>query len=183
MFDKINKYVRMGFKRKGLSILGVMPYQRRLALPTMREIYEEVKIKLLCGEKYLDNTVDKILIGAMEVKKALKYVVDNSLVITPSDRDDMIKAMIDMQACRLKKTCKISGMVLSGGMMTSSRIITELEKYRIPTLLHEGDTYSIAAKIHSMKVKIKPEDKNKIDIIIKMVNRYVDIDSIIKSIS
>ena len=182
-FKKIGKLVKMGFGKKGLSVLGVMPYQKRLDLPTMREIYEEVKIKLLCGENYLDNTVDKILIGAMEVKEALKYIVDNSLIITPSDRMDMISAMIDLQKNKPRKGPNISGLVLSGGIEPPAKIVALLEKYKIPTLLSGGDTYSIAARIHSMKIKIKPEDKNKIDIIIKMINQYVDVDRIIENIS
>ena len=182
-FNRISNYIKMGFKRKDTPVLGVMPYQKRLALPTMREIYEEVKIKLLCGERYLENTVDKILIGAMEVKDALKYIVDNSLIITPSDRMDMISAMVDLQRGKIKKNCKIAGLVLSGGMAPQPETLALLEKHKIPTLLSEGDTYSIAAKIHSIKVKIKPEDKNKIDIIMKMINRYVDVDKIVESIS
>ena len=79
-YNRISKYIRMGFERKKISVLGIMPYEKKLAIPTMREIYEEVKIKLLCGEEYLENTVDRILIGAMEVKAALKYMVNNSLM-------------------------------------------------------------------------------------------------------
>jgi len=182
-FSKISKYIKLGFKKKDLNTLGVMPYQKRLDLPTMREIYEEVNIRLLCGKDYLDNTVDRILIGAMKVEDALKYVVNNSLIITPFDRLDMINAMIDLQRQGDKKDCKISGLVLSGSLEPPAEVVNLLERYQIPTLLSEGDTYSIAAKIHSMKVKIKPEDRMKINIIIKMVNRYIDIESIIGSIS
>ena len=181
-FHKVSRYVKMGFEKKNLGVLGVMPYQKRLDLPTMREIYEEVKIKLICGEENLKNTVDRILIGAMEVEKALDYIVDNSLIITPFDRIDMINAMIELQAKKLKKNCRLAGLVLSGGVEPSKKIISLLKKNKIPTLLSGGDTYSIAAKIHSMKVKIKPEDKEKIDIIVKMVDRYVDVDKIIENI-
>jgi len=181
-FKKVKKFVRMGFEKKNLPVLSVLPYQRRLDLPTMREIFEELKIKLLCGEKNLENTVHRILIGAMAVKDALSYVVNNSLIITPSDRIDMIRAMIEVKRGRIKAGCDISGLILSGGTEPSKKILTLLEKNRIPTLLSEGDTYSVAARVHSMKVKIKPEDKGKIDIIIRMVNKYVDIDKIIDSI-
>jgi len=183
-FDRINRTVRMGFKKKNLPVLGVMPYQKRLDLPTMREIYEEVKIKLLCGEEYLDNMVDRILIGAMEVKYALKYVVDNSLVITAFDRMDIIKGIINMEAKKKDKARrKIAGLVLSGGIAPPKKILGLLEKNGIPTMLAEKDTYSIAAKIHTMKVKIKPEDKYKISIIVKMISKYVDLDSIIENIT
>jgi BioD-like phosphotransacetylase family protein len=181
-FDKIDRYVRMGFEKKGTAVLGVMPYQKRLDIPTMREIFDEIKIKLLCGEAYLENTVDRILIGAMEVREAIRYVVNNSLIITPSDRIDMIRAAIDVHRGKTKKQRSISGLVLSGGVEPSPRIVDLLKKARIPTLVSEGDTYSIAAKIHSIKVKIKPEDKNKIDIIVKMVQRYVDVDALVDSI-
>jgi len=160
-----------------------MPYEKRLDLPTVREIYEEAKIKLLCGESFLDNTVDRILIGAMEVKDALAYIVNNSLMITASDRIDMIQAIIDLQRGKRRKGVKIAGLVLSGGMEPKPKLIELLEKNKIPTLFYEGDTYSIAAEIHSMKVKIKPEDKEKIDIIIKMVSKYVDVDKIVESIT
>ena len=182
-FAKINAYVRMGFKKKNMRVLGVMPYQKRLDLPTMREIYEKMKIKILCGEKYLDNTVNRILVGAMKVQDAVKYVVNNSLLITPSDRMDMIKGIIEFQKAKIKSGGRISGLVLSGGVELPAHVIKGLEECRIPTLIYAGDTYSIAARIHSIKVKIKPEDKWKIDIIIKMVDRYVDVDGIVESIS
>ena len=181
-FSKVNKYVRMGLEKKKLPVLGVMPYQKRLDLPTIREIFEEVKIKLLCGKDYLENVVDRILIGAMEVKEALNYMVNNSLVITPSDRMDMIRAIIDLQNGKLHRSCNISGLVLSGGIVPPPKILALLEKSKIPTLLSSYDTYSIAAKIHSMKIKIKPEDKTKVDIIINMVKRHIDIDKIVKII-
>lgn len=173
-FNKIAKFVKMGFEKKKVPVLGVMPYQKRLDLPTIREIHEELKIKLLCGKKFLENTVDRILIGAMEVKEAVKYVEENSLIITPFDRVDMICAMIDRH---------ISGLILSGGKEPPKKICALLEKNNIPTLLSEGDTYSVAARVHSMKVKIKPEDKSKIDIIIQMVDRYVDVDKIVEEIT
>ncbi|MCQ9206700.1 MAG: AAA family ATPase [Omnitrophica bacterium] len=181
-FDKIKKFVKMGFEMKNTPVLGTMPYQRRLAIPTMREIFEELKIDLLCGANQLDNRVDKILIGAMEVKCALNYVVNNSLLITPSDRPDMIRAMIDIERGVIKKGCRIAGLILSGGTEPSGELIKLLEKTGIPTLFSSGDTYSISARVHAMKVKIKPEDKNKIDIIIRMVERYVDVDKIIENI-
>ena len=173
-FNKAGRFVRMGFERKKLPVLGVMPYQKRLDLPTIREIYEELKIKLLCGERFLENTVDRILIGAMEVKEAVKYVEENSLIITPFDRIDMIQAVIGR---------RISGLILSGGKKPPKKICALLEKNNIPTLLSERDTYSVAARVHSMKVKIKPADKSKIDIIIQMVDRYVDVDKIVEAIS
>jgi len=181
-FSKVTRYIKMGFERKKIPVLGIMPYQKRLDLPTMREIHEELNVKLLCGEKYLENTVDRILIGAMEVKAALGYIENNSLIITPFDRTDMIRAIIDVQRGKMKTGLNISGLILSGGKEPPKKICTLLGNNRIPTFLSEGDTYSVAARVHSMKIKIKPEDKNKIDIIIEMVKKYVDMEKIVEAI-
>ena len=181
-FEKIKQYVSMGFKKKNLPVLGVMPYQKRLDIPTVREIFEELKIRILCGEKHLDNSVDKILIGAMKARDAVKYIVNNSLIITPSDRYDIIRAVIEFQA-KKKKKCAIAGLILSGGTKLSRKVVSLLKEHEIPTLLTDTDTYSIASKINDLEVKIKPEDLNKIEIAIKMVQRYVDIDRLIENIS
>ncbi len=181
-YERISSFVKMGFQKKGLSVLGVMPYQKRLDLPTVREIFEELKIKLLCGEKRLDNTVDKILIGAMKVKDAIKYMAVNSLIITPYDRTDMIQAVIDYERGRKDKK-GVAGIVLSGGKSPSRKVLDQLKEREIPVLLSDEDTYSISSEIHDINVKIKPEDLNKIDIAVEMVKKYVDIDKLIENIT
>lgn len=181
-YEKVEKYVRMGFEKKGISVLGILPYQRKLDLPTVREILEEIKIRLLCGEENLDTTVDRILIGAMVVKDALKYIVDNSLIITAFDREDIIKAVTDLHKGKNGTRRNISGLILSGGIEPPEKTMKLLEESGIPTLLSEKDTYSVASQVHSMKVKIKPEDKNKIELIIKMVHKYSDMEKIIGSL-
>lgn len=181
-FNKVNKLVRAGFKRKNTPVLGVMPYQRRLDLPTVREIMEEIRVPALCGLKNLDTSVDKILIGAMEVRDALKYVENNSLVITPADRIDFLKAVIKIQS-QSSDTTVISGVVLTGDMTPNPKIIENLDKLKIPTLAIKTDTFTAAKKINSIVVKIKPEDKEKIRLIVNMVERYVDIDAILKNLT
>ena len=181
-FNKINKLIRAGFKKKNTPVIGVMPYQRRLDLPTVREIMEEVKVPLLCGDRNLDASVDKILIGAMEVRYALKYVENNSLLIIPADRIDMLEAAIKLQA-KSKDMRKISGVVLTGNIQPNPGILNGLSNLQIPTLAIKTDTFTAAKKIDSIIVKVKPEDKEKIRLIVNMVEKYVDIDMILKNLT
>jgi len=181
-FNKVNKLIRAGFKKKNIQVLGSMPFQKRLAIPTVREIMEELKLPLICGYRNADVSVDKILIGAMEVRDALKYVENNTLVITPSDRHDLLKAVIKIQS-QSKNIRKISGVVLTGNMQPNTRLLDYLAKFRIPTLVIKTDTFSAVQMIDNIVVKIKPEDKEKIRLIVSMVEKYVDIDMILKSVS
>ncbi|MCK4462911.1 MAG: AAA family ATPase [Candidatus Omnitrophica bacterium] len=181
-FNKINKLIRVGFKKKNTPVIGVMPYQKRLDLPTMREIMEEVKVPLLCGDENLDASVDKILIGAMEARDALRYVENNSLVITPADRLDLLKAVIKLQT-KSKDTRKISGVVLTGDTKPNAKILKHLNGLQIPTLAIKTDTFTAVKRVDSIIVKVKPEDKEKIRLIVNMVEKYVDIDMILKNLT
>lgn len=180
-FNKINKFIRAGFKRKNIPVIGVMPYQRRLDLPTVREIMEELKVELLCGEKNVDVPVDNILIGAMEVRDALKYVKNNSLLITPGDRTDLLMAACELQR-RSRGIIKVAGVVLTGDFATNPRIINSLAHLDIPTLEMKIDTFSAAKNISNIVVKVKPEDTEKIRLIINMVEKYADLDMIFKNL-
>ena len=181
-YDRISRLVKKGLEKKGLNVFGVLPYQKILDIPTMREIKEEVKIETLYQGAELDRTVENVLIGAMNVKDALQFVQNNSLMIIPGDRDDMIEAMCRVHAGKLKKNSKISGIILSGGLMPKRRSLEYLEKSKIPVLITKEDTYKIASRIHSMTVKLKPQDAQKIKIIVDIVEKYIDIDKVIANL-
>lgn len=172
-FNKINKLVRKGLKRKGVDVLGVIPYTPALSYPTVGQVMEEANFEILCGKQVLENHVTHIIVGAMKPTGALKYIREGSLLITPGDRDDMI-----MTACNLK----VSGIILTGGIVPEQSIVSILEKANIPVLLAKADTYSAASSIHDLTVKIRPKDKDKIETAVKLIKQNVDFDLILKGI-
>jgi BioD-like phosphotransacetylase family protein len=181
-YDRIARFVRMGLEKKHLNVLGVLPYQKALDMPTMREIMEELKLNAIYEGDTPDVIVEKILIGAMNVKDALQFIQNNSLMIIPGDREDMIRAVCDIKRGRLKKGCRISGVILSGGIMPRPKMQAVLKKTNMTTLIAREDTYSIASRVHAMTVKLKPQDSHKIKIIVDMVEKYVDIDKVLANL-
>ena len=177
-FAKINRLVRRGLKRKGIEVLGVIPYNSSLSYPTIRQILEETDYKTLftCSDASLDNYVAKIVIGAMQPKDAVKYIVDHSLVITPGNREDIIKLTLDLYA----KGCKVSGIVLTGDLIPSQDFVNQTQDASIPVLLAKSDTYTAASVVHDLTVKIRPTDREKIETVKKLIHDYVDLDMIIK---
>ncbi|MBU0682682.1 MAG: AAA family ATPase, partial [Candidatus Omnitrophica bacterium] len=101
-YEKVNRYVRMGLGRLGIPVLGVVPYVDMLDIPTMQDFREELDMHVLCGEKFLDRQMRKILVGAMEVKEAVQHIDDDSLVITPGNRSDLINLLIKVNAGRFR---------------------------------------------------------------------------------
>lgn len=178
-YERIAKLVKKGMSQKNLEVFGVLPYQKVLDIPTMREIKEELKIKALFEGENLDRQAEKVLIGAMRVRDAMQYIQDNSLMIIPGDRDDMIQATCEIHSGKLKKGCTISGVILTGDLLPKKRGLSLLEDSKIPTLVTDEETYSIASRIHSLVVKLKPQDSHKIKIIVDMVEKHVDVDNIL----
>jgi BioD-like phosphotransacetylase family protein len=174
-YDKVNKIVRMGLKKKGLKVLGVIPYQRVLSEPTIGQILEELDFELLVCNGCMERIVDKILVGAMSPHDALRYFSDKSLIITPGDREDMILAVAGYQMDKASEGVQIAGIVLSGGIKPHRTVIDLVKRANIPLLLAKGDTYSVASKIHDLTVKIRPEDSAKTRIIKALIEKYVDI--------
>ena len=120
----------------------------------------------------------KILVGAMAPHDALSYFSDKSLIITPGDREDMILAVVGFQMDRKKEGVQIGGIVLSGGIKPHKTVIELVKKAKIPLLLAQGDTYSVASCVHDLTVKIRPEDFRKTRIIKDLIEKYVDIEMI-----
>ncbi len=181
-FQKINKLVRLGLERKGIDVLGVIPYFPLLSYPLIGQILEETNFELLCGRKSLNNVVKKIVVGAMEPHDALDYLDDGALLITPGDREDMILASLSL-GCYFAKTRKgahISGIVLTGNIIPHRSIMELVEQTELPVLLAKSDTYTTASRVHDLMIKIRPQDQEKIEVVKKIVKENIDIDKILE---
>lgn len=182
-FSKVKKIVKKGLHRLGVNLLGVMPYQPRLTYPTMRQVQEETNFKIFSGDGCLDNYIAKIVIGAMEPHDALNYISENSLLITPGDREDLIMTALGLHISKAK-VCptQIAGIILTGGFLPHPEVIKVMKSTNIPILLTEKDTYATASLIHDLTIKIRPQDTDKIETIKNMVRDYVAIDEILRLI-
>jgi len=182
-YDKINKYVRTGLSRLGIPVLGVIPYAEILDIPTMWDFKEDLDMHVLCGGEYMGRQMKKILVGAMEVREAAQYIEEGSLVITPGNRTDLLSLLIKIHIGHYRTQKKISGIILTGGLVPKRRVYNMLKKIDIPILLSRDDTYEAASRVHDLTVKIKSRDKNKVKLAIDMVEKYVDINRVIKNLS
>jgi BioD-like phosphotransacetylase family protein len=151
-----------------------------LSNPTIEQILEETDFKLVCGKDYLEQYISSVIVGAMQPHDAIKYVVDDSLMITPGDREDMIMTALGCFRDTDEKRLKVSGIILTGGILPGEPIKELLTKARIPVLLAKDDTYNVATSVHDLTVKIRPQDTFKIEAAIKLIKNYTNLDDILK---
>ncbi|MDD4981115.1 MAG: AAA family ATPase [Candidatus Omnitrophica bacterium] len=181
-FAKISGFVRKGLERKGIDVLGVLPYDPMLARPTIEQILEETDFEVICGKEYLERSVAKVIVAAMEPADAVRYISEDSLMITPGDREDMIMSALSCFRDPASKKLKVCGMVLSCGITPEAPIMNLLERAQIPVLLAKSDTYDVATCLHDLTVKIRPCDKDKIEAVVKLIQENVDFKKILKGI-
>jgi BioD-like phosphotransacetylase family protein len=181
-FDKINRLVRKGLERKGIEVLGVLPYDPLLARPTIEQVLEETDFQVLCGKEYLESSVAKVIVAAMEPRDAERYISEDSLMITPGDREDMIMIALNCFRDSGSKKLKVCGIVLTCGITPQPQVMDLLVKANIPVLLAKSDTYDVATSVHDITVKIRACDKDKIDAVEKLIKENVDFKKILKGI-
>jgi len=179
-YQKIDRLVRAGFKRKGIDVLGVVPFLPSLSSPTIRQLLEDIHGELLCGEKGLDQSVGKILVGAMPPHTALEFFRGDELLITPGNREDLILAAMSGCVIGISKAYCVKGIILTGGIFPYRTILKLVRRTNIPMILVKEDTYETAQRLNNLIVKIRSEDTGKIMQARTIIKKHVDIEEILK---
>jgi len=65
------------------AVIAVIPKNKILASPTIREINAGLGARSLFGHQRQGNSVDHVIVGAMQLPHFLSYIQDNTLVVTP----------------------------------------------------------------------------------------------------
>jgi len=172
--EQTQHYLSKAFTRKGLALLGTLPYVHRLTWPTVQDIAQSLHAEVLNAPQRLTNEVAAILVGAMTPHNALKRVVDKSLIIVPGDRDDLVLAAVTTDL--LREDMDLSGFVLTGGLRLAPQTMELLERTHIPILAVELSTYDAAAEIHDTVVKIRATEEEKIQTAMSLVREHIDLD-------
>jgi phosphate acetyltransferase len=161
---------------------AVIPFNKDLSNPTMKEIFEAVKGKLLFGENLLSNQVDHFIVGAMQLRNCLTRLKENTLIVTPGDRADIIVSML--QANLSKNYPKVAGMILSGGLEPEDPIMKLLEGLEtvIPMIQVESGTFETVNKVGAVQSRIYADNKPKIELAISTFEKYIDAEAVVKRI-
>ena len=176
--ESVSKYVRMWLERNGIRFLGAIPYLPMLRGPTLRLVLEATNGELLNGEAFLENLIDRTVVGAMSPHNALDYFGPRTLLITPGERDDLI--LTAMSSCVMGEGSAecVSGILLTGGTRPHRNIVNLIQRTTIPVILVKEDSYEAAKTVYNITVKIRPEDRKKISAARRLVKQHVDVEGI-----
>jgi phosphate acetyltransferase len=155
-------------------MLTVIPWEKQLQSPTMKEIRDALGAKVLVGESLLTNQVDNFVTGAMMLPNFLNYIKENVLIVTPGDRGDIIIGAL--QANLSANYPKVAGIVLTAGTEPDepiTRLIAGLQTV-IPILAVQQGTFGTTTAIGAIHSRITADNRKKIELAIDVFEKNVD---------
>jgi phosphate acetyltransferase len=159
-------------------LINAIPVISSLNHPTVQEIVIDLNAKVLFGEGYLNNQTSNFSVGAMQLCNYLLHLKEDSLVITPGDRADIILGVL--QANESVNYPTIAGIVLTGNILPEPSILKLIEGLSpvVPIISVEEGTYYITNRIGAIKSKIYANNKQKIATSVTTFEKYVDVENL-----
>ena len=174
--EQTRDYMAKALARRGLTLLGAIPFTPQLAWPTIEQVAAALKAKVLNGHDRLSNKVTSITVGAMTAHNAIKYIKDEALLVVPGDRDEVVLAAITNDL--LRQEIGLAGIILTGGMQLAAQTMLLVLRTHIPILAVSTPTYETCSILNDITVKIHGTDKEKIQLANSLVRKYVDLDKL-----
>ena len=160
----------------------IIPTIKSLVDPTIKEVVEHLDGDVLFGAEFLNNQAGSFGVGAMQLPNYLRHFKENSLVITPGDRADIILGAL--QASASANYPKISGIILTGGIIPEASILKLIEglKLTLPIVSVEEGTFDVTNKVGDIESAIYADNHQKITTSIAAFEKHVDVDSLTKKL-
>ncbi len=170
---------------KGLSNgvqVYTVPRVRNLSHPTLKEIVETLDGEVLFGHSYLDNQTGSFGVGAMQLHNYLIHLREQSLVITPGDRSDIILGAL--QAHQSEKYPNVSGIILTGGLSPEPSILKLLESTtNVPIISVQQGTFKTTNIVGNIKSQIYAQSKQKIETSMALFEQHIDGEALLKRLT
>ncbi|MDH5363456.1 MAG: DRTGG domain-containing protein [Aigarchaeota archaeon] len=166
MVDRAHKAWLPELQSQGLKVFGIIPEDKNLAAPTVRDVIERLGGRLLV-EASMDRPVENVLVGAMTYESALRYFrkARNKAVITGGDRADIVLAALETDT---------SVIVLTGDMRPSSKIMDAATSRDVGVCVVPTDTYTAVTQLEAITGRIKPGDTRRAGLAKKAIESHVD---------
>lgn len=106
-------------------VLAVIPFDLQLIAPRVQDIARQLQAEVLYGHNLLGRLPAHFLVAAMQMQNALNWLQEDSLIITPGDRGDIIVGML--QAHQSTNYPNLAGILLSTGLKPEHSIAKLIE--------------------------------------------------------
>jgi BioD-like phosphotransacetylase family protein len=150
---RIKELQKEHIDKYNIPVLGIIERSIKLFSPRVMEVLEAIGGELVneVAKEGLKNTVETIIIGAMNAQAALKYLrqVKKAAVITGGDRADLALAALNED---------VSVLILTGFIQPDVKVVNVANEKKIPIILSPSDTYTTMRNLERLKPGIQDDE-------------------------
>ncbi len=164
--------VRAAMTATGLRCLGVLPQDRLLAAPSLREIHAAIGGALRgANADCLDTTIEWLEIGPITAHPGMAYFAErgNKAVLTRSDRPDLAVGALSVQTVCL---------ILTGGRPLLQYILQRVEAAGAALLQTPLDTPEAVTRIGDLYARSAFTGPRKAERAVELVRAHLDLDAL-----
>ncbi|MBS0604011.1 MAG: AAA family ATPase [Verrucomicrobia bacterium] len=177
--EMVSHYMKKALKTWKIPLIGCIPFDPFLSYPTMKDFEGLFETELMTGKKHRLRHFEHTRLVATSVETYRELIVQSQLIITPSNREDIILATLtkywDFKIGHPHEDLE-SGMILTGDYPPRHYIVEELKKADIPMLYVPFHSHTAMQKINSFTSKIRQDDVEKVKEAIAVVEGHIDFD-------
>jgi|YelNatPaOPRAMG01_1025707.scaffolds.fasta_scaffold03470_1 BioD-like phosphotransacetylase family protein len=168
--DNIIPYI----EKQGVKVFGMIPRTSELESVSVRQIRDAVGGEMLSGHDKLDELVENLVVGAMDVENALKHFVKkkNKAVITGANRADIIIAALETSTKCL---------VLTGDFLPNEIVLGRAKAMGVPVIHVKYDTLTTISKIESIIGKVRIVREEQVRKGYETVKHYINVEALFES--
>lgn len=174
VFEYCSKYL----KKRGIKVLGVVDFNTILSRPSLRRLAHDLNADVLSGADHLDSVPTKIMTGAAALDYILDKTKQNTLIVTPASRSDVIIAAAQNFDCVRRgistSNIEFTGLCLTGDQDPHPDILKQARQCEIPILRIHMDVFETVEKIDRSLAKTLPTDKEKLSLIDQLYDQSID---------
>ena len=176
--EMIQDYIPKALKRLRIPLIGSIPYDHFLSLPSMRDFEGLFGAKLLSGREHQFRRFAHNRLGARSIGAFRESLVPRQLTIAPASREDIIEAVLERHTLSLESDGRDfkGGLILTGRRAPSLRILGLIEHSDVPILYCPISSFNALKMINLFIAKTRKDDTFKVREAIRLMEANIDFD-------
>ena len=170
-------YLVKAFAGSDLMVTSAFDYLPILADPTLLHVSELLGLPLKGDPSDRSRLCHTIQLGAASSQRVIDSLDDSTLLIVTSSRDELLVTVSSLHHIPEYKK-KLAGLVIGGHAPVSAITQRIIDDSNIPYIRMEETSSEIFYQLREHVSKIGPEDREKIELINLIAERYIDFEAI-----
>jgi BioD-like phosphotransacetylase family protein len=170
-------YLVKAFAGSGIMVTSAFDYLPILANPTLLHVSELLCLPLKGDPSDRSRLCHTIQLGAASSQRVIDSLEDSTLLIVTSSRDELLVTVSSLHHIP-EYHKKLAGLVIGGHAPVSAITQRIIDDSNIPYIRMEETSSEIFYQLREHVSKIGPEDREKIELINSIADRYIDFDAI-----